>query len=325
MQICTISQKAPWLWPLSDAALVDRADANRLDSAPRGFACPPRYGLAGNAGVDYKSRVARSGQPRTTGGGKAQSTARPRGLTISELAKVSGISMSTIKYYLREGLLPQGDLAAQSRQYYGQRHLDRLAVIRALRETADLPIEMVRQLVGVLDKGTIPTFDLVAMAIDALGRHRGRETATERAVKQELLELLATRRIRVRPLSGALRDLTASVVMLRRFSPGLRVKQLIPYLEYALSLAEMEVTANADNVLSNPDRALSTAVLGTALWEPLIVATRRIASEHFAGPIFSRAAKPPAKNSSRTSKQRAKRPDTHRQRSVGVRKPRSVP
>ena len=233
-----------------------------------------------------------------------QSSDVPLGLTVSQLAKLSGISVSTIKYYLREGLLAQGDLAAQSRQYYGQRHLDRLAVIRALRDMAKLPIEMVRQLVEVLDRGNNPTFELIAMAIDALARRHTRETAVERGVKQELLQLLATRRIRARPTSGALRDLTASVVILRRFSPNLQVKQLIPYLDYSLSLAEKEVTANADNVLSNPDRALITAVLGTVLWEPLIVATRRIASEHFASRIFSRSAQAPAPRSARQPKQR---------------------
>lgn len=261
-----------------------------------------------------------SGRKRaSTGNGTTNLSAKPLGLTVSDLARHSGISVSTIKYYLREGLLPQGDLAAQSRQYYGQRHLDRLAVIRALRDMAKIPIEMVRQLVGVLDQGGNPTFELIAMAIDALGRRRTRETAIERGVKQELLQLLASRRIHARPTSGALRDLTASVVILRRFSPGLHVKQLIPYLDYSLSLAEKEVTANADNVLSNPDRALTTAVLGTVLWEPLIVATRRIASEHFAGLVFSRGSKPTI-GSSHAAKPRATRAGTRRKLAVTSRK-----
>lgn len=47
--------------------------------------------------------------------------------------------VATIKYYLREALLPQGKRAAVNQASYQQQHLHRLRPIRVLLEVADLP------------------------------------------------------------------------------------------------------------------------------------------------------------------------------------------
>lgn len=45
---------------------------------------------------------------------------------ISELSRASGVSTATIKYYLREKLLPEGRLTSATQAQYGQAHVDRL-------------------------------------------------------------------------------------------------------------------------------------------------------------------------------------------------------
>jgi hypothetical protein len=159
---------------------------------------------------------------------------------------------------------------------------------------AGLPIETVKQLVLVLDRGGVPTLQLVATAIDALSRHRGtRESSSERRVAQELSEFLKSRGLRVRSASGALRDLAVAVSVLRRFRPNLEIVQLTPYVDYALALAEHEVGGSARRLLADAQSALTTGVLGTVLWEPLILATRRLASEHVATRVLeSRSVRP---------------------------------
>lgn len=51
---------------------------------------------------------------------------------IDDLARLAGISVDTIRYYQREGLLPSGERAGRARRY-GPEHLERLERIRALQ------------------------------------------------------------------------------------------------------------------------------------------------------------------------------------------------
>jgi DNA-binding transcriptional MerR regulator len=51
---------------------------------------------------------------------------------IDDLARMAGITVDTIRYYQREGLLPSGERAGRARRY-GPEHLERLERIRALQ------------------------------------------------------------------------------------------------------------------------------------------------------------------------------------------------
>lgn len=75
---------------------------------------------------------------------------------LSELAAASGCSAAAIKYYRREGLLPPGERITATRQDYGTRHVERLALIQVLREVADAPIPAIRRLTALLDDPSVP-------------------------------------------------------------------------------------------------------------------------------------------------------------------------
>ena len=66
---------------------------------------------------------------------------------ISELAEASGVSLPTLKYYLREGLLMPGTATSRTRAEYGEAHLERLRLVRALVESGGLGIAGVRDVV----------------------------------------------------------------------------------------------------------------------------------------------------------------------------------
>ena len=59
---------------------------------------------------------------------------------MAELAKRSGLSVATIKFYLREGLLPPGQRSNVNQAEYDEAHLERLRMIRALAKVARLPL-----------------------------------------------------------------------------------------------------------------------------------------------------------------------------------------
>ncbi|MYU47619.1 MerR family transcriptional regulator, partial [Streptomyces sp. SID7803] len=52
-------------------------------------------------------------------------------MRLSELSERSGIATATIKYYLREGLLPPGERLSATQAEYDESHLRRLRLVRA--------------------------------------------------------------------------------------------------------------------------------------------------------------------------------------------------
>jgi DNA-binding transcriptional MerR regulator len=68
-------------------------------------------------------------------------------LRIGELADRAGVSVATIKFYIREGLLPPPPVkTGRTMGYYDEAYLERLLLIRKLREEHFLPIRAIRLL-----------------------------------------------------------------------------------------------------------------------------------------------------------------------------------
>ena len=68
-------------------------------------------------------------------------------LKISELAERSGVSAGTIRYYLREGLLGEGeDIVRTSRNmaYYPPEYVERIALIKRLQEERFMPLRVIK-------------------------------------------------------------------------------------------------------------------------------------------------------------------------------------
>ena len=68
-------------------------------------------------------------------------------LKMSELAERSGVSPGTIRYYLREGLLGEGeDVVRTSRNmaYYPPEYVERIALIKRLQEERFMPLRVIK-------------------------------------------------------------------------------------------------------------------------------------------------------------------------------------
>src|SRR4051812_6917252 len=89
-------------------------------------------------------------------------------MRISELSRESGVPVATIKYYLREGLLPAGIATSATSASYDERHVDRLNLIRALVDVGRVPIARVREVVTALEQPPTSWHDLLGAAHGAL-------------------------------------------------------------------------------------------------------------------------------------------------------------
>jgi len=85
-------------------------------------------------------------------------------MLLQELSRISGVSVASIKYYRREGLLPPGERLTATRFDYGPRHRDRLDLIQVLREAAGSSIAEIRALCAALDDPDRPIIAALEIA-----------------------------------------------------------------------------------------------------------------------------------------------------------------
>ena len=79
-------------------------------------------------------------------------------MRVGELSRRSGVSVASIKYYLREGLLPAGERTSPNQASYDDGHLRRLRMIRALIDVGGLSVVATRDVPAAVDDPDLPLF-----------------------------------------------------------------------------------------------------------------------------------------------------------------------
>ena len=92
-------------------------------------------------------------------------------MLMAELSRRSGVPVATIKYYLREGLLPPGEATSATRADYGEHHLHRLRLIRALLEVGEVPLAGIGRILAAVDDESVSLHEVLGAVQYALGPH----------------------------------------------------------------------------------------------------------------------------------------------------------
>jgi DNA-binding transcriptional MerR regulator len=100
-------------------------------------------------------------------------------MLMAELSRGSGVPVATIKYYLREGLLPPGTATSATRAEYGEGHLRRLRLIRALVEIGEIPVAAIGHILAVVDDESASLHVMLGAVQYALGPHPVRPAAAK--------------------------------------------------------------------------------------------------------------------------------------------------
>lgn len=102
-------------------------------------------------------------------------------MRMRDLEKASGVGRETIRYYIREGLLPEPDKASRNSARYSDVHVARLKAIKRLQEERFLPLAVIRELLEADDGDrwllpeAFPTLDaLLAQRLEGTGPARVR-------------------------------------------------------------------------------------------------------------------------------------------------------
>jgi DNA-binding transcriptional MerR regulator len=191
---------------------------------------------------------------------------------ISELARRAGVPVGTVKYYLREGLLPPGELTGVTRARYGEEHVERLRLVRALLGPGGLSIARARDVLAAVDAPATS----VHQALGAAHRALPGVGADVPADLDQARALLRRRGWQVADDSPALRALAGALEALRAAGPPPSDGLLDRYAEAAGRIGERDV---ADVPTGSLADAVRFVVVNTVLLEPVLLALRRLAQE----------------------------------------------
>jgi len=199
-------------------------------------------------------------------------------MRMSELSRRSGVSVTTIKYYLREGLLPPGRQTSATQAEYDETHLRRLRLVRALTGVRGLPVSTARQVlaaVGEYSGDPHILLGLVLGAISVTGEAAGPPTPDGSA---EVDALIAELDWDVHAGAPARATLAETLVSLRNLGAPVDHGTLLSYAR----LAERTAVLDLDQLdgLDDPLETAERALLLTVLLEPALLALRRLAQQN---------------------------------------------
>ncbi|MGA4837904.1 MerR family transcriptional regulator [Streptomyces sp. G45] len=208
-------------------------------------------------------------------------------MKISELSRTTGVPVASIKYFRRQGLLPAGRATAATLAEYGEEHVQRLRLIKALTTLGGLSIAATREVLSAVDRAdtTDGTLKAISYALPVPVAHTpavddadaAREAAAEAAARTDVAHLIAAMDWRVCDTSPHVEGLTTALRELRRLDADYQPDRLVSYAELAQAVARLDLE-RAAGFAESPGLA-EQAVIVLALSGPLLELLRRLAQE----------------------------------------------
>ncbi|PRY69142.1 MerR-like DNA binding protein [Glaciihabitans tibetensis] len=193
-------------------------------------------------------------------------------MRISQLSRESTVPVATIKYYLRERLLHEGQLTSATQASYDESHVRRLRLIRALIVGAGLSIAVTRDLLDGVDAPPESGHDLLGIAHHALIAPTAADvdtTAVDALLDQWGWDTHGCDSAAKAAVAGAIDGIRAA---------GFELPEgmLDTYAGAMHTVASAEI---AGVPTDSAEAAVHYVVLGTVLVEPLLLALRRLAQQ----------------------------------------------
>ncbi|TQJ30936.1 MerR family transcriptional regulator [Microbacterium sp. SLBN-146] len=192
-------------------------------------------------------------------------------MRISELSAASSVPVATIKYYLRERLLPEGRRSSATQATYGDAHVARLGVIRALVDSG-VGIAGVRKVIAVLDDPPDDPYEILGAANGAVTPEAPDDI--DLGAASALIDRMGGDADACFPEQVA--AVAHALATLERAGFVVPPDVMTAYLRGLTSMADAELAATP---IDSPEESVRYVVLGTVLVEPLILALRRVAEQ----------------------------------------------
>ncbi|MFF5344987.1 MerR family transcriptional regulator [Streptomyces althioticus] len=204
-------------------------------------------------------------------------------MRLAELSERSGVSTATIKYYLREGLLPPGRRVNATTADYDEEHLRRLRLVRALIQVGGIPVTRAREVLSHVDDDSLGRTIRLGAALWALPQEPepdedDPDVVAAGAEVDRLLETLNWETSReLASLSPVHRSLVVAVATLRRLGYPWDAELMTPYarLMHQVASRQLDFMETYDSLKEQVEVAVASAVL----FEPVLRALYRLAQE----------------------------------------------
>lgn len=195
-------------------------------------------------------------------------------MRISELSKRTSVSVASIKYYTREGLLPPGEQTGYNSTEYNDSHEARLRLIRALIDSGGLSVAAAGRVIAAVDDPSVSLSQTFGIAQQAMPRRHARPSEQSLDLVRHVMRERGWATVAQNP--GV--PLAASVIddLVRTGHPE-AIDRLSRYAEAMDLVAEADL--DAVEAVGDDERRAETVVVGTALGDALLAGLRRIAQE----------------------------------------------
>lgn len=201
-------------------------------------------------------------------------------MRLAELSERTGVSVATLKYYLREGLLHPGATVSRTRADYDGSHVERVRLVRALSEVGGLSLATVGRVLEVITTPGQDWITVLETAQRSLVSGRAgpeRDGEPEDAVgESRALTWLQARGWQVDPADPFIDELDRAWLACEHAGIGLDEERMDRYADQVEGVAEIDVAT----VPADPEGAVRQVILGTILVDPVLSSLRRLAQQH---------------------------------------------
>lgn len=220
-------------------------------------------------------------------------------MKVSELAARSGVTIASVKYYIRIGLLHPGVAQSATRAEYDETHLERVRLIRTLAEVGGLSIERIGEVAAALDDPPESRHELLGTAHEVL---RDGDPRAVSASAQHLVDAIVPAcpptapstpsgsGIRNDDASPATLALGRALTVAETSGWTVTTETLLAWSDAMQRVAQVDVVAELAEM--SPAEALRYVIVGNVLTDPVLTALRRVAQERVSAERFGGDAPP---------------------------------
>lgn len=196
-------------------------------------------------------------------------------MQLADLERESGVSVATIKYYLREGLLPRGAKVSATRAEYSDEHVARLRLIKAMVVGAGVSIAQVRRIVAVLDDPPERAELLGVTQVATVPQVEVPDTEDAATLTAEVVDL-ASQWGCGDECAAVQRYLVHSLATMRAAGLAMPTQRLQQYAAAMREVARVDLDIMRSQSTSEDDE-VKWVVAGTLASDPVLLALRRLA------------------------------------------------
>ncbi|MGI5467810.1 MerR family transcriptional regulator [Streptomyces sp. CA-132043] len=205
-------------------------------------------------------------------------------MRIGELSRRTGVAVPTVKFYVREGLLPAGRLTSPNQADYDETHERRLRLVRGLIEVGGLSVSAVREVLAAVEDTDRPVHKVLGAAHNSLTPPPGAESEELAGAREAVAALIERRGWKAAADHPAGEALAAALATLRSLGHGRFEEMLDVYADACERIATADLAYVGG--VAEVERLIEGVVVGTVIGDAVLSAMRRLAHTDASARIY---------------------------------------